>query len=118
MFEPEYITYTGLEDLEMLRRLIKATKSFRVEVKVEEFTKVVTILEDIIEQNKMTCRIRTASRAIAGIFPVIAIGMGVHNLGTFNPDYVIVKHPLSRILDVNYYGDKGLVNIVKNKIKN
>ena len=66
----------------------------------------------IVWQNK-TCRIYTAGRSAAvaaaaiptGVTQVTgvaaAIGIGLHNFATYNPDYEIAKHLIDKKLSVN-----------------
>lgn len=74
----------------------------------------VRVLEALIESKGMTCRVYTENRAAvmsAALIPTgitqltglaTAVGVGVHNLLTLNPDYEIGKHPLENKVTVTY----------------
>lgn len=69
-------------------------------------------MEQAIESIGLTCRVYTEYRATAmtgsliptGVTQVIglvsAIGIGVHNLATFDPDYEIAKNKINRSVAV------------------
>lgn len=106
--------YTA-EDIgvEELKNLIASKKSFAV-LAVQDISKVVNKIEGEIEKQGLRCRVYTEYRtaAIAGVaIPTgltqitglaTAIGVGVHNLVTINPDYEIAKNKFNSSITVTY----------------
>ena len=105
--------------------LIGSKKSFSVIGLGSKMGEAVTILENAIGKAGMRSRVYTSKRSVlatAGIVGGIAVGgiafpIGIallagglatagaaagHNIGTFNPDYEIAKHPAKRQLTVTY----------------
>lgn len=101
------IKYDELES-GILDNLIKERKSFEV-VGVKSMSYAVGQVEHAIESNGLKCRVYTAKRAasLALLNPITfslgvasAIGIGIHNAATYNPDYEIKKHPIDNRLEV------------------
>jgi len=98
---------------EKLGELIRQRQSFEVKA-VINITTVVNKLEGAIETQGLRCRVYTEYRsaAIAGVAVptgitqvtglATALGVGVHNLVTFNPDYEIAKNKLNGTITVKY----------------
>ncbi|EOX1298573.1 hypothetical protein ACPDLO_003624 [Vibrio cholerae] len=101
---------------EKLQELIKSKKSFQV-VAVRDISFVVNKLEGEIEKLGLSCRVYTEYRSAAmgamaiptGITQVTglftAIGVGIHNLATFNPDYEIAKNQFNGTVTAMYKKD-------------
>ena len=97
--------------IEKLDTLVTRHESFQV-VAVSNIRAVVEKIEGRIEKADMKCRVyseyRSASMAAAAFSPVAvlglgaAVGIGTHNLATFNPDYEIGKNKLAGTLTVKY----------------
>lgn len=96
-----------------LTQLISRKESFEVVGLGGRLTKAVSLVENKIESNAMTCRAYTVGRigAAAGSFfggitgaigVVSAAGIAIHNILTFNPDYEIEKYPIDNRLIVKY----------------
>ena len=100
---------------ELLAELISADRSFEITgLDVDgSMTEMVEAVETAIERQHKTCRVYTAGRSAAvaaaaiptGVTQVTgvaaAIGIGLHNFATYNPDYEIAKHLLDIKLSVN-----------------
>jgi hypothetical protein len=98
---------------EKLVELIKDKKSFQV-VAVKDISFVVNKVEGEIEKQDLRCRVCTEYRSasIAGIAvptgitqlvgAASAIGIGIHNLATINPDYEIGKNQFNGTVTVIY----------------
>ena len=96
-----------------LSELIFARKSFKV-FAVKDISFTVNKIEGAIEKRDLRCRVYTEYRSAAiagvaiptgvtqvtGIFS--GIGIGIHNLVTFNPDYEIAKNQLASTVTVTY----------------
>lgn len=71
---------------------------------------IVVHLENIIEQNNMSCRIYTKNRVAAAAVGILHFGTGVatlagiaaHNLATRNPDFEIAKDYIHNQIFVSY----------------
>lgn len=96
--------------LEKLITLIDARKSFQV-VAVSNISAVVEKIEGRVEKAGLRCRVFTEYRAasMAATFSPAAmvglgavVGIGLHNLATFNPDYEIGKNKLAGTVTVKY----------------
>lgn len=80
--------------------LIKARKSFEV-VNVPAFRQsdAVAIVENRIEALGLSCRVYQKGRLALGLLhPIALVGVAMHNLATFNPDYEIRKELKSGIV--------------------
>lgn len=94
-----------------LDELIVQGKSFKV-IHIKDMASVVKQLEKAIEDKNLTCRIYTEYRSTTlasaliptGITQAIglssAIGIGIHNLATYNPHYEIGKNKLNNTLTI------------------
>ncbi|UAB73830.1 hypothetical protein INR79_22050 [Vibrio sp. SCSIO 43132] len=101
---------------EKISELVEAKDSFQV-VAVRDISFVVNKIEGEIEKQNLSCRVYTEYRSaamggmviptgvtqVAGIFT--AIGVGIHNLATYNPDYEIAKNKFNSTLTVIYQRD-------------
>jgi hypothetical protein len=109
--------YTSDElNKDLLRNLIEKRKSFTV-IGINDMSFVVKKIENEIEKYGLTCRVYSEFRstAMAGVvvptgFTQItglatAIGIGLHNLATLNPDYELGKNKLGNSLNVMYKKD-------------
>lgn len=110
--EIDVLKFTSDEiTLEKLRDLISRKNSFKV-VAVKDISYVVNKIEGQIEKQGLRCRVYTEYRtaAIAGLAVptgitqltgmVTAIGVGIHNLATINPDYEIAKNKFNGTITV------------------
>lgn len=69
------------------------------------------LIENIIERNRMTCRIQTKYRTLLTL-PTILTPIGLmaivaqiaHKIATKNPDWVIVKNLTKHRMEVRYCG--------------
>ena len=109
--------YTAEElDKTKLTSLIERKKSFKI-VAVKDISTIVNKVEGEIEKQKLRCRVYTEYRSTAmaaaaiptGVTQITglasALGIGVHNLFTFNPDYEIAKNQLNGTVTVLYKRD-------------
>lgn len=99
-----------------LSDLVSKRKSFQI-VAVKDISFVVNKVEGEIEKQDLRCRVYTEYRsaAIAGVAVptgitqvaglATAIGIGVHNLATLNPDYEIGKNVPAGTVTVKYQRD-------------
>ncbi|MBQ7696342.1 MAG: leucine-rich repeat domain-containing protein [Lentisphaeria bacterium] len=99
----------------LLEQLISRESTFEITGLDAEgaMTEMVERVEKTIESQNKTCRVYTAGRSAAvaaaaiptGITQVTgvaaAIGIGLHNFATFNPDYEIAKHLMDKKLSVD-----------------
>lgn len=96
-----------------LKELIANKKSFQV-IDVDDISLGVKRIEREIERQQMSCRVYTEYRT-AGIAGIVvptgltqvlgiatAIGVGIHNVVTYNPDYEIGKNKLGSHISVLY----------------
>lgn len=93
---------------------VKNKESFTIEkIDNSKFSDTVKVLEKIIEDKGLKCRIYTIGRiaavgavavsgwaTVAGIASGLAIG--AHNIATWSPDYEIAKSPLTQTVYVQY----------------
>lgn len=98
---------------EKLAELVSEKKSFQV-VAVKDISFVVNKVEGEIEKQDLRCRVYTEYRSasLAGLAiptgitqigsAASAIGMGVHNLFTINPDYEIAKNKFAGTVTAIY----------------
>lgn len=96
-----------------LKNLIEQRKSFKI-VAVNDISTVVNAIEDEIKQQGRKCRVYTEHRSSVMLGMVIptgvtqltgmatALGIGIHNLFTINPDYEIAKNKLNDTVTVIY----------------
>ena len=93
----------------MLGKLVHQKKSFKI-CAVANISDTVKLVEKYIELYGMSCRVYTENRAAAaagslllgGIGALAAVGLAVHNVVTFNPDYEIGKDLMSNNVNVIY----------------
>lgn len=97
-----------------ISNLVKKRGDFVIEgITVMNYKETLKTVEKIIEDQGLKCRVYTKGRAAGMIGAAIpgptlfvgwatGIGIGVHNLATFNPDYEIAKNPATGTLSVNY----------------
>ncbi len=106
------IVYEEMDSLE-IRNLIKTHASFQIIGAGGRMNDTVSEIENMIEAESLSCRIYTYGRVgsaaasflggPAGVLGVLAtVGMGIHNIATYNPDYEIAKHFVSNKLTVSY----------------
>lgn len=82
-------------------------------VKTENFIRDVDLIEYLIEKNCFTCRVYTENR-VAGIGAAIfsgigtligaatAVGIAIHNIATYNPDFEIGRDFINSRINVSY----------------
>ncbi|MEN3374085.1 hypothetical protein [Dechloromonas sp. ZS-1] len=98
--------------IEKIDELAKRQESFTV-VAVSNITAVVQKVEGRLEKLGYKCRVVTEYRATSMAAALIpspamilgvgaAVGIGVHNLATFNPDYEIGKNKFAGTVTVKY----------------
>lgn len=106
----ESIEYRSLTS-NKVEQLINQRESFEVIGLGGKMGDVVSMIENIIETKGLSCRIYTYGRVAAagatflGGLPlgvVSTIGMAVHNIVTYNPDYELAKHVVDHKLSVTY----------------
>lgn len=100
-------------DKERLEQLIKSRESFVV-VGITRMDHTVEFIEKTIERQRLSVRVYTENRSVgilAAAIPtgitqavgvVTAIGIGIHNLATFNPHYELGKNLLKYTLSVTF----------------
>lgn len=101
---------------EKLAELISEKASFQI-VAVKSISSVVNTVEGAIEKKGLRCRVYTEYRSASmagmviptGFTQVVglysALGIGIHNLATFNPDYEIGKNKPAGTVTVIYKKD-------------
>lgn len=96
-----------------LTQLINRKESFEVVGLGGRMTKAVSLVENKIESNDMTCRVYTAGRigvlagslvgGLTGTLGLLAgTGIALHNILTLNPDYEIEKNQIDNRIVVKY----------------
>ncbi|PLK97033.1 hypothetical protein CWN56_06870 [Klebsiella pneumoniae] len=94
-----------------LPQLLESKASFVVVGCGGKMLELSTMIETAIESKGMSCRVYTRNRittAAATVWPIPAvaaiplIGIAVHNLATFNPDYEIGKAIIDHKIYVSY----------------
>ncbi|MFZ7135824.1 hypothetical protein ACLSZP_06540 [Avibacterium avium] len=107
------LTSVNLEtlDSQTLNNLIQNKVSFSV--KTEDFMRDIDRIEYLIEMNGFTCRVYTENR-VAGIGAAIfsgigtligtatAVGIAIHNIATYNPDFEIGRDFINSRINVSY----------------
>jgi hypothetical protein len=102
-------------------KLIEEYQSFDVVDVNDNMKETVTVLEDLIEKIKMTCRVYTAGIGAAvlawGITGLVGtastVAIAAHNLATLNLDYEIAKNKITGILTVIAKNSRLSSHIVK-----
>ena len=96
---------------EQLDKLIEQGISFKLTT-IKDMATVIKQLEKAIEDKGFSCRVYTEYRSAAlagaliptGVTQTIglasAIGIGLHNLVTYNPDYEIAKNEISKTITI------------------
>lgn len=103
-------TYENIPDF-LLRDLVSRKCSFSI--KTEDISDTVKQVETMIEACGYSCRVYTENRAAAmglaattGVGTLLgaaaAVGMAMHNLATFNPDFEIGKSLIDGKVNVTY----------------
>jgi hypothetical protein len=100
---------------EKISSLINERQSFVLEdIARLNIVEAVRAVERVIESKGLTCRVylkgrsATVAAAASSMTPVAlggwasAIGIGLHNLATWDPDYEIAKNPATGTLTVTY----------------
>jgi hypothetical protein len=100
---------------EKISELINQRQSFVLEdIARLNMVEAVRAVERVIESKGLTCRVYLKGRsatfaAVASSMTTAiiagwasAIGMGLHNLATWDPDYEIAKNPATGTLTVTY----------------
>jgi len=93
----------------VLGKLINEKKSFKVYA-IANMAEAVALVEKYVEAYGLRCRVYTEYRAAAlagevlagGVGVAAAVGIAVHNLATWNPDYEVGKDYISNALSVIY----------------
>lgn len=102
--------YSAAElSVEKINQLISKKASFQV-VGLSDISRIVEAVEGCIEKHDMSCRVYTEYRTgalgvevlMGGIGIFAGIGIGLHNLATFNPDYEIGKNKIKGTVTVTY----------------
>lgn len=102
----DLISETTREEYEnKIRELIKIRRSFKIvnlPQKQQGFN-IIKLLESLMKEQKMRCRVYTKFRSLllgSAIIPtpitiaiggITALGISVHNLATYSPDFEIAK---------------------------
>lgn len=106
------VTYEEL-DSEKVKNLIADNHSFELVGLSGRMGGAVSKIENLIESQGLSCRIYTYGRVViaggsilcglAGVVGIASmVGMGGHNIATFNPDYEVAKHFIDNKLSVIY----------------
>ena len=97
-----------------ITELVKDRKSFKITKIGKDFFEFSQKIEKIVEDAGYKCRLYTGNRAACmavGFIPTpvtigmgifVALGIAVHNMATYNPDYEIRRHPLDSEIAVSY----------------
>lgn len=106
--------YTADEiSMAKLNALVASKASFKIFM-VEDISIMVKKIEGTIDKNRMRCRIYTEYRSAAmaaaaiptGVTQITglatALGIGIHNIATINPDYEIAKNSVNSSVTAIY----------------
>lgn len=106
--------YTADEiSMAKLNDLVARKVSFKIFM-VEDISIMVKRIEGTIDKNRMRCRVyteyRSATMAAAAIPTGVtqitglatALGIGIHNIATINPDYEIAKNSINDTVTATY----------------
>ena len=100
--------YTISETKEKLTELISENETFIVYDLSGCISDAVELVEKEIEKQKGSCRVYTRNRAAGMLIPYLgiatAVGVAVHNLATYNPDFELGKDIARNRLHVDYKG--------------
>lgn len=103
-----------ITELDKIGDLIDQRRSFILTNVPNVTSHVVSTIENRIESKGLKCRVYTSKRSAVlavGLIPSgitqltalgTAIGIGIHNLVTFNPDYEIIKYIKDNQVSVVY----------------
>lgn len=96
---------------EVIDKMVKNKESFLV-VKmsgIAELMEYCSLIQKIIEDNHMSCRVKTKGRTVVAVpfifLPPTWVYLGaqfLHNLATFNPDWKITRNIFTRKIEVKY----------------
>ena len=109
-FQGEIVNWADVAGRGAIEELLRAHASFRV-ANVNSQSNAVKDIEKAIEEQGMTCRVRTNHRGKAvaalslltlGGAAVGAAAIGAHNLATRDPDYEIIKDMFGNDISVSY----------------
>jgi len=72
--------------------------------------KTVSVIEKMLENKGYDCRVKVKGREASALVPhplnvFNILGQVAHNIATFDPDWVIYKHPFGSTIDVKYFKD-------------
>lgn len=86
---------------------IKSKQSFRIiDVPFGQQSEVVSVIEKIIKDKKLECRVRTNNRCALVAIPAFGWVYGgvilAHNVSTLNPDYEIIRDMFGSNVSVEY----------------
>ncbi|MCQ9122097.1 hypothetical protein BKG95_05935 [Rodentibacter pneumotropicus] len=93
------------------RNLIDQRENFEIiGIPKGNMKKVCEILENYIESQNLKCRIYTKNRTVSGfagvinpVFGAVAlVGIGIHNMMTWNPDFEISRDLINNRIAVAY----------------
>lgn len=97
---------------DFIKNIINDKQSFVLEgISRTMMPEVISKVEEIIENSNFKCRVYTKGRSIGlaaipspAMFAGLAtgIGIGIHNLATYNPDYEIAKNYIMGTLTIEY----------------
>ena len=96
-----YVPITAEEIDERAKKLIKSRASFMV-VNAKATNTIAAKIESMIENNGLRVRVYTKHRAVGAFVPPVAVGIGLHNLLTLNPDYEVAKDFINDQVEVTY----------------
>ena len=89
------VTYEELESSKT-KDMIRERESFEVTGLSGRMGSAVSKIENIIENQSLSCRVYTYGRVAS------VVGIAAHNLATYNPDYEIAIHLVDNKLSVKY----------------
>jgi len=109
------VTYEELESSKT-KYMIRGCESFEITGLSGRMGSAVSKIENIIENQSLSCRVYTYGRVasagatlvggitgLAGLASVV--GMAVHNIATYNPDYEMVNNPYYSDPDMDVFSD-------------
>jgi hypothetical protein len=104
---PQVLNIDNLSEKD-LESYIVLKEDFQLQGKSKSQSKKVVIIEKLLEKNGFSVRVKTHGREASLLIPIPVnifnwIGQGMHNLATYDPDWVIYKHKLGSDIDVKYF---------------
>jgi len=102
-----------------IEELIDKKETFLLHIGKGNLMEYCSQIETIIEKKGMSCRIRTKNRTAVNAGALLT-GVGLlgfaaqigHNIGTFNPNWEIIRNPLNNQIKVDYcpglFGNKKI----------